>query len=421
MNLIRTSFLSLIATSVKMLASLVVGKAVAIVAGPSGIAVIGQFQNFVQIALTAAKGGLDTGITKYTAEFSDDERRRRSVLSTAAWMCGTACLGVSLILLVGARPLSEAFLLTPAYAYVIRLFGLTICLFVLNSFLLAIVNGLQEIRTYILVNIAQSLLTLFMTIGLITWLGLEGALVALATNQSLVLFVLLWVIRNHPTIRWANFRAGFHREDAARLLRYSAMTTVSAIASPLTAVLVRDHVADTLGQNAAGQWQAMWYVASVYLTVVTTSLAVYYLPKLSATLDREGVRAELKQAFVIVMPIVALSASALYVAREWVVRLLFTDAFRPMLQLFGWMLVGDIVKMASWLLSYLLLAKAMARAFVVTEVVFSATFVLLAYVFVNRHGLVGVAYAYTANYVLYLACMIVVTRRFWQPSPVYPV
>lgn len=398
-----------------MLASLLVGKAVAIVGGPAGLATIGQFQNFVQIVLTAAKGGLDTGVTKYTAEYGGDEVKRRSVFSTATWLCSATCVTVSFILLIGAKPLSQAFLMTSAYAYVIRLFGLTVCLFVVNSLLLAIVNGLQETRTYIIVNIAQSLLTLFLTIGLIAWLGLAGALVALATNQSLVLVVLLWAIRDHAIIRWSNFRAGFDRTEAVRLLQYSAMTTVSAIVSPLTAMLVRNHIADTLGQNAAGQWQAMWYVASVYLTVVTTSLAVYYLPKLSATLDHEGIRSELKQAFLVVMPIVALSASAIYVVREWIIRLLFTDAFRPMLQLFGWMLLGDFIKMASWLLSYLMLAKAMTRAFVVTELLFSATFVLLAFILVNRHGLVGVAYAYTVNYSLYLGCIVVVTRRFWRP------
>ncbi|MBC9030940.1 O-antigen translocase [Sphingomonas sp. JC676] len=416
MNLVKTSLLSLMSTSVKMLAGLVVGKAVAIVAGPSGLAAVGQFQNFVQIMLTAAKGGLDTGITKYTAEFSEDKERCVQLFSTAARLCATSCLVISLILLLAANPLSVYFLHTPNYAYIVRLFGVTICLFVLNSFLLAIINGLHQIRTYILVNIAQSVLTLLLTVSLIAWLGLDGALIALVTNQSLVLFVLLWALRGHAVIRWANFRGGFDRKDAIRLFKYSVMTTVSAIASPLTAMLVRDQVIFVLGPDAAGQWQAMWYIASVYLTVVTTSLAVYYLPKLSATHDPKALRAELKGGFMIVLPIVITSALVMYIAREWIVRILFTDAFLPMLRLFGWMLVGDVIKMASWLLSYLMLAKAMARAFIITEVIFSATFVGLAYVLLRLYGLEGVAYAYAANYMLYLACMTAVTRRFWLPA-----
>lgn len=413
MNLLRTSLLSLASTVTKMLAGLAISKTLAVVGGPSGLALVGQFQNFVQIALTAAKGALDTGVTKYTAEYGADEARRARLFSTAARLCAGSCAVVVLVLLFAAEPLSIHFLHSPDYAYVMRLFGLTVALFVLNSLLLAIVNGLQEVRTYILVNIAQSLLTLLLTVGLIAWLGLDGALIALVTNQSLVLVVLLWTLRGHLVIRVAHFQQAFDRVEAVRLSKYSLMTAVSAVASPLTAIVVRDHIARTLGMDQAGYWQAMWYVSSVYLTVVTTSLSTYYLPKLSATTDRRALRAELANGYRIILPIVAAAALTMYVMREWVVRILFTDAFSPMLDLFCWMLVGDVVKLASWLLAYLMLAKAMTRAFIVTEVVFSASFVVLAMILTQQYGLQGVTYAHTANYALYLIAVAVLTRRFW--------
>lgn len=415
MNLVRTSLLSLMSTSVKMLAGLVVGKAVALVSGPSGVATIGQFQNFVQIVLTAAKGGLDTGVTKYAAEYGLDEERSAILFSTAARLCAGSCAIVSLVLLIGATPLAVFFLHSPEYAYILRLFGLTLCMFVANSLLLAIVNGLHEIRTFIVINIVQSLVTLLLTIACIAWLGLDGALIALVTNQSLVLFVLLWRLRGHARIHIDAFRRHFDRNQAIRLVQFSLMTTVSAIAAPVTAMLVRGQVMSQLGADAAGYWQAMWYIATVYLTVVTTSLSVYYLPKLSATSDPVALRQELKQGFVVVMPIVMGSALALYLARDLIVRVLFTEAFRPMLRLFAWMLIGDVIKMASWLLSYLMLAKAMTRAFVATEIIFSASFVALAYAFIRLYGFEGIALAYAANYVLYLAAVAVITKRFWLP------
>lgn len=415
MSLVRTSLLSLMSTSVKMLAGLVVGKAVALVSGPSGVATIGQFQNFVQIILTAAKGGLDTGVTKYTAEYGSDEARSTTLFSTAARLCAGSCAIVSLVLLLGATPLATFFLHSPQYAYVLRLFGLTLCLFVANSLLLAIVNGLHEIRTFIVINIVQSLLTLFLTVAFIALWGLDGALIALVTNQSLVLFFLMWRLRRHARIRLEAFRHQFDRRQAVLLVKFSLMTTVSAIASPVTAMLVRGQVMSQLGDDAAGHWQAMWYIATVYLTVVTTSLSVYYLPKLSATTDPQALRQELKQGFLIVMPIVIASALALYLARELVMRILFTEAFRPMLSLFAWMLIGDVIKMASWLLSYLMLAKAMTRAFVTTELIFSATLVALAYAFIRLFGFEGIAIAYAANYVLYLVAVAIITKHFWLP------
>lgn len=46
-----------------------------------------------------------------------------------------------------------------------------------------------------------------------------------------------------------------------------------------------------------------------------------------------------------------------------------------MIELFKWQLIGDVIKIASWLLSYTLLAKAKTKYFVATEVIFSITFI----------------------------------------------
>ena len=58
MNFLKTSLLSGISTIVKMLSSLVVNKIIAIYIGPSGIALIGQFQNFMGIITTIGNGRL---------------------------------------------------------------------------------------------------------------------------------------------------------------------------------------------------------------------------------------------------------------------------------------------------------------------------------------------------------------------------
>jgi PST family polysaccharide transporter len=113
------------------------------------------------------------------------------------------------------------------------------------------------------------------------------------------------------------------------------------------------------------------------------------------------------------MPIVMVAALCIYVARELVIRILFTEEFTPMLGLFRWMLIGDVVKLASWLVAYLMLAKAMTYAFIGTEVAFSASFVILSIGLTDRFGLVGVTYAHALNYSIYLLAVAVLTRRFW--------
>lgn len=74
MTLIKTSLLNAIAVAIKMLTLLGINKILAIYVGPAGYAALGQFQNAVQMITTFASGAINSGITKYTAEYEGDEK-----------------------------------------------------------------------------------------------------------------------------------------------------------------------------------------------------------------------------------------------------------------------------------------------------------------------------------------------------------
>ena len=61
----------------------------------------------------------------------------------------------------------------------------------------------------------------------------------------------------------------------------------------------------------------------------------------------------------------------IYFLRYWLIRILFTPDFIPMELLFIWQLLGDFFKICSWLLAFLMIAKAMTRVFVTTEILFA--------------------------------------------------
>ncbi|END3636425.1 O-antigen flippase, partial [Escherichia albertii] len=70
MNMFKTAILSLISTIFKLLSALIINKVISIFVGPAGIALIGQFQNLIQMVNTLSQGGMLSGVTKYTAEYN---------------------------------------------------------------------------------------------------------------------------------------------------------------------------------------------------------------------------------------------------------------------------------------------------------------------------------------------------------------
>jgi O-antigen/teichoic acid export membrane protein len=78
-----TSFYTGIGTVIGFISGFVVNKVIAVFIGPSGVAMISQFQNFIAISTVAATGGIEQGAVKYVAEVRKKEENKAVVLSTS--------------------------------------------------------------------------------------------------------------------------------------------------------------------------------------------------------------------------------------------------------------------------------------------------------------------------------------------------
>lgn len=401
MTLIKTSLLNAIAVVIKMITLLGLNKILAIYVGPSGYAALGQFQNAVQMITTFASGAINTGVTKYTAQYHEDEVRQRTVWRTAGTIALIGSLITTGLVIVFNRTLANWFLRDETLGSVFIWFAVTLVLFVFNTLLLAILNGKKEIYRYVIANIAGSLFALAVTTIMAVKLGLYGALVSLAIYQSLAFFVTLFITYKANWFKLNYLIGSIDTQTAKNLAKYTLMALTSAACIPLSHILVRNHLGETLGWQAAGYWEAMWRLSAAYLMLVTTTLGVYYLPKLSELQHASDIKKEIIQGYKIILPVAAGGGLIIYLLREFIISLLFSVEFAQMEVLFAWQMVGDTLKIASWLVAYVMLGKAMTKLFISTEMASAASFYLLTIFFVHRMGLQGVALAHAVNYLIY--------------------
>ena len=413
MTLIKTSVLTGISTVIKLVSAFVINKVIALYIGPAGLAIVGQLQSFTSIITTFSNGAISSGIVKYTAEYQDIEEKKK-IFSSSIVISLICSLIISIFLFGFSDYLSELILKDIQYSSVFIIFGATIFLFALNMVLISILNGQKEIKKYVLVNIAGSIFSLVFTSILIMQLNLMGALYAMVLNQSVMFFVTLAFVLKSSWFKLEYFKQGLDKESLSKLSKYSLMAIVSALTVPVSHLIIREYIGENLGWDSAGYWQGIWYISTMYLMLVTTTLGVYYLPRLSEIQDNKELRKEIFSGYKIIMPIVILASLIIFLLKEYVILIAFSKDFMPMMELFAWQLIGDVIKIASWLLAYLMLAKAMTKVFIYTEVLFSALFVGLSILFVDKFGLVGITYAYALNYLLYLFMMIFIFRKRFE-------
>jgi len=410
-DIVKVFSFTAISTIVKMITSLISIKFVALIVGPSGIALLGQLNNFSSILMSIACGGINNGVTKYVAENNDNIDVIKEFLSTALKITLYFSLACGILLILLNKWFSKIILLSSNYGYIFIIFGLTLFLYALNMLFTSILNGFKEFRKFVIINIVGSILGLAVTLLLVYFFKLKGALISAVTFQSIMFFITLWMLRKLPWVSFSFFKEKFNTKIAHKYFKYTLMTFVTAATVPVSQLLLRGYVISEISVVEAGWWEGMNRISNMYLMVITSSLSVYYLPKLSEIQDKTELRTEILKAYKFIIPTITVGFIAIYICRILIIEVLFSTDFFGMSDLFFWQLVGDFFKISSWILAFLMVAKTMTKQFIATEIVFSLLYVGLGFYFVENNGIIGLTQAWAANYFVYLLFMLFLFRK----------
>ncbi|TMI70504.1 MAG: O-antigen translocase [Bacteroidetes bacterium] len=410
-DLVKVSSLTAVSTLVRMMTGMVSIKVVAGELHPKGVALLGQLASFSLILCSIATGGIKNGMTKYIAQYGNSKRIYTIFLSTGFWITFGLSITCGLVLIFGANYFSIKTLKDAQYTPVFYVFGSTIILYALNELLLSVINGFREFKKFVTINITGSIVGLIFTVVLALNFGIFGALISLVTYQSVVLMVTLVLVSKSSRFTWKMFFGKFSKSAALRLANYSKMAIVSLIVLPLAQMIVRNYLIVHETADNAGLWESMNRISNIYLTVITTSLSVYYLPKLSTLKTNSQIRAEVMSVYKLLIPFLLVISLLMIAFRYYIVMILFADGFQGVQQFFPIQLLGDILKMSTWVLGYILVAKAMTKTYIIVEILSCALFVVLSMVFVNMFGAIGATIGYAAAFLCQLLIMVLIFRK----------
>jgi PST family polysaccharide transporter len=418
-EMVRVTFMNGVSTVIKFITGLISLKIIASLIGPSGVALLGQLSNFANILQQVANGGINSGITKYVSEHSISEKKTELFIGTGFWITVICSVATGIALIVGASYFSKVILYDIQYRSVFIIFGFTMLFYALNAYLIAVVNGIKDYRLYFYINITGSIVGLIFSVTLAVYYGLIGALIATVTFQSVVFFLSVYIARKSSWFRISGFINKFSKAVSMKLAKFSLMALVSAITVPGGQLIVRKIITHHESIQQAGIWEGMNRISGMYLFVIMTSFSVYYLPRLSELKASKDLRDEVYGVYKLIIPFMVVSTISIYFLREFLIRLLFTPEFLEMQELFVFQLLGDFFKVTSWVLGFLLIAKAMTRSYIIFELMNFFVLILSSVFLIDKYGTIGATYAYTITHFIYLVCMVILFRKivFYKDEP----
>ncbi|HRG69507.1 MAG: O-antigen translocase [Saprospiraceae bacterium] len=395
---------------INMITGLIITKMSAKIIGPVGTAYIGKFGNISGLILIIATASIATGIVKYVSEYKDNPQKLKEVIQSAFSIIGIGSLTCCLFVLISANYLNHAAFNDQDFKIVFILYGCFLIIISLQVLVTGILNGLGEINKLTYVNIAASLLNLITTLFLITKFNVIGALLS---NSLFGLFSAIVGMIALGKLNFLNkeyFKFHLNLEFAKQLIKYGVFSAITSFSWMWSMIIIREMVEHNLSITDAGLWQAMFSLSDRYLAVITGSMVVYFIPKLSAITETGELVREIRKAFKRILPIMILIAGGIWICRDLIISILLAETFRPMRVLFGFQMMGDVFRVSALILSYIIASKAMFRSGLKADLSFHALLIICTYICLNQFGLVGCSYAYAIACFLYFCIYLIIFK-----------
>ncbi len=386
-----------------ILTNVIKSKGIALMLGPSGIGLLALYQSLHN--LLATLGGIFSGggAVQVITELRKDQAHRALqrlffqslgvlALITAALVLLSALLGQQIAFWVFGDGTQRLGLLWLSLGALLIFTGV---------FFTSWLNGFRHIETIARVKVYAALCATVAALLIIYLAGPKGvfALVLLLPAAT----VLLSWPRVRATLNELKARATESTDHDPHALRrvasIGAVMFVNAGLFVLAVLWVRTRIGHQLDQGAIGLHQAAWSMSMVYIEIILAAFAVDYFPRMVARKDDPAaLQTGYNQQLSLSLWIIAPALLVIHAIAPWLIQLLYSAEFVPSAELLKTQLLGDVFKVACWLMGYLFIATRRLRTSLLLQVIWVAAFTGFIHGLLPAWGLVASAWGFVVAY-----------------------
>lgn len=399
------------AQATAVLISIAKTKLIAIFLGPSGVGLFGIYTSLQGVVQQTAGLGMGSSAVREIASASEEKvalSRTRRVLFIAHLVQGSIAM-IALWLL--REPIAIWLFGENSRAMEVGMIGIAILLALLGTAQTALLQGMRLIEDLGRVTVFGAFGGTFFGL-LAVWLKGESGLVWLIICQPLFqVLIALNYTRRLPKFKTVEMHLIEGWKVWKQMAKLGVAFMLGGLASAATLLVVRGYITDELGLNAAGHFAAAWSITMTYVGFLLGAMAADFYPRLTEVIDDHRKAAKLMNdqaqlGLAIGGPVLLL----LIGLAPWVISMLYSAEFEPAVSLLQWQSLGNVLKLASWALSFSIVAAGRAKTFLLIELSFNIVFLVTIFVFLPHVGLKVASYAFVLGYLVYLNLIYVLVH-----------
>lgn len=391
------------------LANILIGmlgtKVAAMLLGPAGIGSIGLLNQLVVTAASVAALGFGNVGMRQIVEANGKGDPIAVVVARRALFWGTLLLAVlGMVVVWGLRePIAILVLGDAAQAGAVGWLSLGVGLTVACGSQTALLTGLRRIGDLAQLKVGAAFVSTVLGLAALWAWGGRGVLAYVLVAPLAALVIGYWYVARVPTINASPTPLQQLVAQWRTLIRLGVTFMSASLLLNLGHLAVRSLLQLELGGAALGQFQAAWILSMTYLGFVLGAMGADYYPRLTATIcDRQATNRLVNEQTEVALLLAGPVLLAMLALAPWVVRLLYSAEFSEAATILRWQVLGDLLKVASWPLGFVLLAAGAGRTFLFTEAISIGLFVLLVWLGLPWLGVQATGVAFALMYAFYL-------------------
>ncbi|HVM59666.1 MAG TPA: O-antigen translocase [Verrucomicrobiae bacterium] len=388
-------------------------KVMALLLGPAGVGLMGLYGSIIDFACTIGSGVNNSGVRQIAESAGTNESHRiAGTVTTLRRVVLILALLTALLLAAASKPVARLTFGDEHYSGAVALLSLAILLTTVSGGQAALVQGMRRIYSLARINVLGALFALVVNIPIIYWYRQRGIVPSLVCTAAMSFLFSWWYARQIKVDGDSQTRARATWSEARALLQLGIVFMATGLMTMGAAYLIRMIVLRSLGVDAAGFYQSAWALGGLYVGFILGAMGADFYPRLTAAANDHAKCNRLANEQVEVgMLMAGPGVLGTLTFAPLVMTIFYSAKFGPAAEILRWICLGMLLRVVTWPMGFILLAKGDRKRFFYTETAANVTHVTSVWLGVRWFGLNGAGVAFFGLYLFYWVMMSIVVYR----------
>jgi PST family polysaccharide transporter len=412
-QILRSSALIGGASVLTILVGIVRTKAMALMLGPAGFGLMGAFMAILDLVCSIASMGINRSGVRQIAESVGTGDTRRIAVTVIVLRRTAVVLGIvgAVLLALLAAPIAQLSFGHAEYAAAIALLALAVFFRLVAEGQSALIQGMRRIADFAKISILGAAFGAVAAIPLVYFLRERGVALAIVAAAVMTVLTSWWYSRKVRVDR-VQLTAPEFRQETKVLLQLGIAFMVSGLLMMGAAYIVRVILLRFEGLEATGLYQAAWTLGGMYVGLILQAMGADFYPRLvAAAKDDAHCNRLVNEQTQVSLLLASSGVLATLVLAPFVLTLFYSSSFSAAAEALRWICLGMALRVLTWPMGYIIIAKGDQRLFILTELAWTVVNLGLSYAFVRSFGLAGAGIAFFLSYLFHAAMIYPIVRR----------